>query len=79
MALASSELSLLQYSGAVAGGFRLYHYANSAEDTVTTDGFFDSLVGMFGTGDILFSGDGVYQVTVTPGDVALTQINTVPT
>lgn len=78
MALAPSELSLLQYSGAVAGGFRLYHYANSAVDTITTNGFFDSLAANFGTGDLMFSGDGVYQITRTGGDIALTPINTVP-
>lgn len=78
MALATSELSLLQYSGAVSGGFRLYQYANSAADTITTNGFFDSIAASFGTGDLLFSGTGVYRVVRTDGDIALTVINTVP-
>lgn len=78
MALAPSELSLLQYSGAVSGGFRLYQYANSATDTITTDGFFDSIAASFGTGDLLFSGTGVYRITRTAGDIELVEINTVP-
>lgn len=78
MAFASSELSLMGYNGAVSGGYRVYHYANSAADTITAANFFDAAENQIGTGDLMFSGNGMYKLTNTSGAISLNLINTDP-
>lgn len=78
MAYTASELSLMGYNGSVSGGYRVYHYANSAADTITAANFFDASENQIGTGDLLFSGSGLYKLTNTAGAISLDLINTDP-
>lgn len=78
MAYTASELSLMGYNGSVSGGYRVYHYANSAGDNITANNFFNTSANQIHTGDLLFSGSGLYKLTNTAGVISLDLINTDP-
>lgn len=81
MAFAMNELSLMAYTGAVAGGNHEYRYANSEGDDVAAANFFDGAAHMIRAGDTIYDQDGavIYTVaTVADGVVTVAPIHDAP-
>lgn len=76
MAYDKKELACIGYHGAGDNGYRQYVYANSADDTVTANDFFNESANQLYTGDtIMDEADGVrYRVTNTDGDIAVAAV-----
>jgi len=82
MAYTSTELARL--SGAAAGStvFTLYYYANTADDDVTADNFFDDSADQIRTGDMIIAGGTTPQfgvATNTAGAISLGALDVDPT
>lgn len=77
MAYNASELACLGVSGAGSSIRHVYFYANSADDDVTADNFFDASADQINTGDVLIvaTTPRLSSLTNTAGAISLTDFD----
>lgn len=81
MAFNAQELSVMAVTGAGTTTNRFWFYANTAEDDITGNDFFNDVADQISTGDLLYSCSNgqMARMVNTAGDISLAALDVDPT